>query len=164
MREHECYASEKWMGDRVYRVVIMGDYVLFLPPLREASLDVRNSQFSIHFSMQKKAPSLRRKVNRKPNFLSVWRGLPLYDDSICPISHSLFIQKKVLFLHLLKKVLRVTREQLTLSDSDDDFEHEWFTRASLAPIIIFARKSQFSSLVAQCTNLCKFPCCYLKVL
>ena len=48
---------------------------------------------------------LRRKVNRKSNISSVWRGLstvaggkvlslPLYDDSIYPISHSLFMQKR----------------------------------------------------------------------
>ena len=45
---------------------------------------------------------------------------------------------------LIKKVLCVTREQLTFSDSDDDFEHS-------CSIVILARKSQFSSLVAQCT-------------
>ena len=77
-----------------------------------------------------------------------------YDDSICPISHSLFIKKKVLFLHLLKEVLCVTREQLTFSDSDDDFEHREAFGAQVnhsCSIIILARKSQFSSLVAQCT-------------
>ena len=45
------------------------------------------------------------------------------DESIYTIPHSLFMQEKVLFLHLLKKLLCVTREQLTFSDSDDDFEH-----------------------------------------
>ena len=118
-------------------------------------------KYCIHYSgiffntCMKKVLFLHRKVNRKSNFSSVWRGLPLllflplqqeekyfsscytgrksfclplYDDSICPISHSLFMQKKVLFLHLLKKVLCVTREQLTFSDSDDDFEHSCITR------------------------------------
>ena len=37
------------------------------------------------------------KVNKGNKVLS----LLLYDDSIYPISHSLFMQKKVLFLHLL---------------------------------------------------------------
>ena len=81
----------------------------------------------------KKAFFLRRKVNRKSNFSSVCRGLAQQreekyfvsrcDESIYTIPHSLFMQKKVLFLHLLKKLLCVTREQLTFSDSDDDFEH-----------------------------------------
>ena len=93
----------------------------------------------------KKALFLRRKVNRKSNFRSVCRGLPLLlflplqrkekyfvsccDESIYTIPHSLFMQTKVLFLHLLKKLLCVTREQLTFSDSDDDFEHSCITRA-----------------------------------
>ena len=86
----------------------------------------------------KKALFLRRKVNRKSNFSSVCRGLPQQreekyfisrcDESIYTIPHSLFMQKKVLFMHLLKKLLCVTREQLTFSDSDDDFEHSCITR------------------------------------
>ena len=43
-----------WKVDNEYRVVITGDYVLFLPLRREASLDARNVRFSIHFSTQKK--------------------------------------------------------------------------------------------------------------
>ena len=61
-----------------------------------------------------------------------------------------FSYKKSPIPALIKKELCVTREQLTFSDSDDDFEYEWFTRAPLA-IIILVRKRQFSSLVAQCT-------------
>ena len=89
--------------------------------------------------MMKKALFLRRKVNRKSNFSSVCRGLlqqreekyfvSRCDESIYTIPHSLFMQKKVLFLHLLKKLLCVIREQLTFSDSDDDFLHSCITRA-----------------------------------
>ena len=48
-----------------------------------------------------------------------------YDDSIYP---STFHAKKVLFLHILNEVLWVTREQVTLLNSDDDFELLCVTR------------------------------------
>ena len=71
-------------------------------------------------------------------------SLSLYDNSICSISHSLFMQKKVLFLHLLKKLLCVTREQLIFSDSGDDFEHSCITRAQSSSSL---EKVNFSPLL-----------------
>ena len=75
----------------------------------------------------KKAHFLRRKVNRKSYFArspTVAGGKDFSSRYMTtqyarpPIHFS--YKKKVLFLHLLKKVLCVTREQLTFSDSDDD--------------------------------------------
>ena len=61
-------------------------------------------------------------------------SLPLYDNSIYPISHSLFMQKSPIPT-LIKKVLCVTREQLTFLDSDDDFEHSCITHAQSSSLL-----------------------------
>ena len=69
---------------------------------------------------------LRRKVNRKSNISSVWRGPPRvsrYMTTGYTRSPIHFSCKKGPIPVLIKKVLCVTREQLTFSGSDDDFEH-----------------------------------------
>ena len=80
-----------------------------------------------------------------------------YGDSIYP---STFHAKKGPIPALIKKsTVCVTREQLTFSDSDDDFElscryHSGAGGALVnhsCTIIILTRRSQHSSLVTQCT-------------
>ena len=89
---------------------------------------------------------LHRNVNQKSNISSVWRCLPQQQEektfSLATTSQSpaierldipdlpfTFYSKKVLFLHLLKKVLCITRKQLTFSNSDNDYEHSCITCA-----------------------------------
>ena len=98
---------------------------------------VRKWFFSTH--AWKRPFFLRWKDNRKSNISSVGEisRSSGRKSSIFPAIWRLripdlpftFHAKKVLFLHLLKKLLCVTWEQLTFSDSDDDFEHSWTTRA-----------------------------------
>ena len=70
-----------------------------------------------HFEHQARRPAV---AGGKEHSLPLWRldNIPIH-----------FSCKKGPIPALIKKVLCVTREQLTFSDSDDDFEHSCITRA-----------------------------------
>ena len=101
---------------------------------------IENRAFQVSSEASHSSGRKRLAAGGREHSLQLWK----LDISELP---STFHSKKALFLHLLKKVLCVTREQLTFLDSDDDFKHACTTRAQSSSS---QEESQLSSLIAQC--------------
>ena len=127
--------------------------------------------------MHEKALLLRREVNGKSNIWSILRELPLllllplrreektivsrYDDSIYPIFHRFFIQKRSIFLHLLKKVSTMCNKgaidffvaRMMIEDEWFTWAPEWYMSGRNHHPTLKKSIAWLSSLDAQCTIL-----------